>query len=34
MLVSALKANVSEDAQNLFMFLAKMMPADQGLYIS
>jgi protein LSM12 len=28
-LVSALKANVSEEAQNLFMGLAKMLGCDQ-----
>ena len=28
-LVSALKANVSEEAQNLFMWLAKMLTFDQ-----
>lgn len=29
-LVSALKANASEDAQNLYMFLAKMLNGHQG----
>lgn len=30
-LVSALKANASEDAQNLYIFLAKMLTVEQGL---
>lgn len=29
-LVSALKANVSEEAQNLFIWLGKMLPSDEG----
>lgn len=30
-LVSALKANASEEAQNLYIFLAKMLTVEQGL---
>jgi hypothetical protein len=29
-LVSALKANVSEEAQNLYIWLGKMLTSDQG----